>query len=281
MKKLTFLVFAVAACSLFAGSRQLMVDQEKPEMWKGMVEYKPEFARGKGPCFLLFGKYPTPLIYNKYLPVSPGKTYVLKASFRTLDPKLPASAYLGLELYDGKKRMICFRNLRNAARSESKVVSANKGDNFLIVKKFPTWKTIKVAVVAFHAKADFSDIPNFDLSPQMANMELVGEDKIKINLKRPLKKSYPAGTDIRLHSPWATTMYFLGSGWMPAGEGKSFTAVIRGFSDKPETPRDKFWKTTKYVRPFIWFGNWSKLPKPEAKLLVDGFSFEEIDTPEK
>ena len=281
MKKFILFVTAVAAFSLPAGSRQLMTGQEKPEMWKGMVKFVPEFARGRGPCFLLYGKYPTPLIYNRYIPVSPDKTYVLKASFRTLDPQLPASAYLGLELFDEHKRMIGFRNLRYAARSESKVVSANAGEKFLIVKRFPSYKTIKVAVVAFYAKADYSDIPNFDLSPQMANMELHGENEIKINLKKPLKKSYPAGTDIRLHSPWSPSMYFLGAGWMPAGEGKSFTATLRGLSDKPETPRDKFWKGTKYVRPFIWFGNWSKLPKPGAKLLVDGFSFEEIDEPEK
>ena len=59
MKKLTLFLFAIAAFSLSAGSRQLMTGQEKPEMWKGMVKYVPEFARGNGPCFLLYGKYPT------------------------------------------------------------------------------------------------------------------------------------------------------------------------------------------------------------------------------
>lgn len=279
--KLLSLLVAVSAISAFAGTRQLMVDQKNAKSWKGMVQYEPKFARGKGPCFVLFGKYPTPLIYGTYFPVSPDKIYTLKASFRSMDQKLEASGYLGLELYDENKRLLGFRNVSPFAKTESTVVSAEKGQRFLVIKKFPSFNnTIKTAVVAFNTKADFSDIPNFDLSPQSTAIKDEGEN-LKIELRSPLKKSYPAGTPVRLHSPWSPSMYYLVSGWMPAGEGKSFTVKLHGINTEPGTPRSKFWKGTKYVRPFIWFGNWNRRPKEGAKLLVDGFSFEETDMPGK
>jgi hypothetical protein len=76
-------------------------------------------------------------------------------------------------------------------------------------------------------------------------------------------------------------MYYLVSGWMPAGNGKDFTVKLQGINDKPGTGREKFWKGTKYVRPFVWFGNWNRVPGKDARLLVDGLSFEEVDTPAK
>ena len=279
--KTLILLLAAAACTVSAGTRQLLVDQDKASSWQGMVKYVPESARGKGPCFMLYGKYPTVLKYSKCFPVSPDKTYVYKASFRTLDEKYPASAYLGLELMDKNKRVLGFCNVRNYPKSESQVVSAKKGDRFLIVKKFPSFKTIKVAVVVFGAKDDFSDIPNFNISPQIASIKTEGNENLRINLKAPLKKDYPAGMAIRLHSPWTPSMYYLASGWMPAGKGKDVVVTLKGIMDMPGTPSDKFWKGTVYVRPFVWFGNWNRRPKAEARLLVDGFSFEEIDAPKK
>jgi hypothetical protein len=279
--KTLILLLAAAACTVSAGTRQLMVDQEKPESWSGrMVKFAPEHARKKGPCFMLYGRYPTSLIYNKKLPVSPDKTYVYKVSFRTLDAKFPASAYLGLELYDKNNRLMGFRNV-SVMSLESSVVSAKKGDRFMIVKKFPSFEKIKRAAIAFNARKDYSDIPNFDVSPQTVAMKADGKDNVRIEFRAPLKKSYPAGTPIRLHSPFSPSMYYLVSGWMPAGDGKDFTVKLQGINDKPGTGREKFWKGTAYVRPFVWFGNWNRIPKAEARLLVDGLSFEEIDAPGK
>lgn len=280
MNKL-FLMLSAAVFAVSAEARQLMVDQEKPESWTGkMVKFVPEHARNKGPCFMLFGRYPTSLVYKKKLPVSPDKTYIYKVSFRTLDAKHRASAYLGLELYDKNNRLMGFRNV-SVMPYESTVVSAKKGDRFMIVKKFPSFEKIKRSTLAFNAKKDFSDIPNFDISPQTVAMKADGKDNVRVEFRSPLKKSYPAGTPFRLHSPFSPSMYYLVSGWMPAGNGKDFTVKLQGINDKPGTGREKFWKGTRYVRPFVWFGNWNRVPGKEARLLVDGLSFEEVDTPAK
>ncbi len=273
---------AVTVCSgdLAAAKKteaiQLMPNQEQAASWRGKVEYSKENERGKGPCFVLYGKYPTPLIYNKFIPVDASKTYVLKASFRTLDPALPASGYMGLELYDAQKRKLCFINVAANNNTESEVVSARKGDKFLIVKMNPKWPKVKYCAVAFNVKKDFSDIPNFDVSPQCGKMSATEDGNLRVELRGKLKKDYPAGPPVRLQAPWGTTMYYLASGWMPAGDGKEFTSRISGILDKPGTSSVSFWKGTKYVRPFIWFGNWNRRPEKGAKLLIDGFSFEEI-----
>lgn len=278
MKKSLFLLAAaVVFCSGCASSKQLLVEQEKAESWTGKVEFSAEHARGKGPCFVLYGKYPTPLTYKKFIPVDPEKTYIYKLNFRSLDKALPASGYMGLMLYDANKRVIGHCHVQGFANTESEVVSARKGDNFMIVKMIKGYEKYRHAAVAFNIKKDFSDIPNFDISPQCAKMTPDKNGNLRIDLKGKLKKDYPAGTLIRLHSPWSPSMYYLAAGWMPAGEGKECTAIIRGISDKQGTHRTMFWKGTKYVRPFVWFGNWNRRPKQGAKLLVDGFSFEETD----
>lgn len=279
MKNYVFLsMLAALFFSGCASSKQLIINPEKAESWTGKVEFAPDYARDKGPCFILYGKYPTPLTYKDYIPVSPDKTYIYKVSFRTLDPKLPASGYMGLDLYDENKRKIghCHvQALLNAVDSE--VISARKGDNFLIVKMMEKYDKLRHSAIAFNARKDFSDLPNFDISPQCAKITPDKDGNLRIELKGKLKKDYPAGTPIRIHSPWSPSMYYLASGWVPANEGKDCTAILRGVMDKAGTSSKKFWKGTKYVRPFVWFGNWNRRPQKGAKLLVDGFSFEETD----
>lgn len=277
MKFFAALVIAAIVCGC-STPRQLITEPRNPAKWTGKVEYAPEHEReGKGPCFVLYGRYPTPLIYKEYFPVDPQKTYVVKASFRTLDEKLPASAYMGLELYDAQKRKICFRNVAIFKDTYSEVVSARKGDRFMIVKNNDLYLRLKHCAAAFNVKKDLSDLPNFEVSPQFGKRTLQKDGTIRIELKGKLKKSYPAGTPTRLHSPWGTTLYFLASGWMPAGDGVDRSASLYGIMTTPGTSSKQFWMGTKYVRPFIWFGNWNRRPKEGAKLLVDGFSFEEID----
>ena len=270
----------VAAAIFFGGCasyEQLMTNVDKAETWKGKVEFAPEHARGKGPCFVLYGKYPTPLVYKEFIPVEPDKTYVYKVNFRTLDPELPASGYMGLELYDENKHIIGHYNVQAHKDTDSEVVSACKGDKFLTVKMIKNYEKIKYSAVAFNVKKDYSDLPNYDISPQCSKMIPDKDGNLRIELKAKLTKDYPAGTPIRIHSPWSPSMYYLASGWMPADDGKECVAILRGIKNDAGISSKEFWKGTKYVRPFVWFGNWNRRPKQGAKLLVDGWSFESTD----
>ena len=66
-------IMLLAAGALFsnicAASKELLVDQENPKKWTGKVEFSAENARKFGPCFVLYGSYPTPLMYNDFIKI--------------------------------------------------------------------------------------------------------------------------------------------------------------------------------------------------------------------
>ena len=274
------LLLLTAGALLFTGcaaQKELVVDQTNPKKWSGKVEFSTEYARNNGPCFVLYGRYPTALIYNEYIRINPAKTYIFKVKFRSLDAALPASAYMGFELFDAQKRKLQYCHVVHTGLKHSEVVSAKKGDKFMIVKMIPDFHKIKNLRVAFNAKEDYSDIPNRDLSAACTKVEKMADGNLRLELRGALAKDYPAGTKVRFHTPYSPPMYYLTSGWMPAGEGKECTVVLSGISDKPGAPSKQFWKGAVYARPFVWFGNWNRIPKKGAKLLVDGFSLVEAD----
>ena len=283
MKILLMLILTgIAAAGLHAA--ELLTGTEEPASWKGMVQFAPGSARGRGPCFVLHGKYPTPLVYQKLIPVDPARTYEVKVSFRSVSAELPASAYLGVEIYDGQKRLIAIRNVWTRAGSESEVVSARAGDNFLTLRMIPDFAKFKACVVAFGAGKDRSDLPNFELSARCAGMKADENGNLRIELKKPLEKSYPAGTPTRFHAYYPHSMYDLVNGWVPAGPGADHTVRLYSEGHEPGGTGGKarkFWKGTRYFRPYIWFGNWNRKPKPGAKLLVDGWSVTELPSAEK
>ena len=209
---------------------------------------------------------------------------MVKVSFRSISEELPASAYLGVEIYDAQKRLIAIRNVWVKPGSESEVVSARAGDNFLTVRMIPDFAKFKACVVAFGAKKDRSDLPNYELSSRCAGMKADENGNLRIELKMPLEKSYPAGTPTRFHAYYRHSMYDLVSGWVPAGPGADHTVRLYTEGKTPGGTEGKariFWKGTKYFRPYVWFGNWNRIPKSGAKLLVDGWSVTELPSAEK
>lgn len=291
MKKWSVLsCLAVFSCTfaLSAVPRQLMVNTDQVSSWEGnMVKAAPEHARkGKGPCFILYGKYPRILSYKNLIKVSADQKYILRAHLRSLNEKLPASAYLGLNAYDKQKRRIQYANVQPIPNfnTASVLVSAKKGDKFLIIKSFSNYPKVKTHYkVAFHAQKDFSDIPNFDLSPTAKGFKLEKNGDLRIEFSKALEKDYAPGTPVRLHSHYSPGMYYLAPGWVKAG-GEERIVHLSGISTKAgvtwsRNRNYKFWKGTCYIRPFIWFGNWNRIPKKDAKLLVDGFSFE-VESPD-
>jgi len=249
-----------------------LIDSEDVSQWEGMVKPNEEVVQTGKFSFELFGKYPTELITKEYLPIDSGKTYFLSAWMRTVDEKLPASAYLGLRLYDENKRPILINNVASYSETETKLAAAvGKGDQKLFVENCPKWLEQKYSAIAFNVEQNLSDLPNRDLSPQVEKIEDEG-GRYAVSLKAPLQKDYPVGTPVRLHSPWGAPMYNTGvSGWMPA-EWKHFSVSLKGEAQSGN-PGNQFWRSTKYARVFVWFGNWDKKPEEGAKLLVDDISF--------
>lgn len=248
-----------------------LIDCEDLSMWTGKVLLNREIRRTGVFSFETFGKYPTETIVKDFIPVNPNNTYTLSCFMRSQNADKPASGYLGLRMYDKDKKAINHCNVGVYPDTQNELATAaNSGDRHLLVKQNPNWLKIKQAKIAFNAPADYSDLPSFDLSAQVAEITPDG-DRLKVTLKSPLKQAYPAGTAVRLHSPWSAPLYGIAKGWMPT-EWKEFKTVLNGESEHG-TPRDKFWRGTKYVKPFIWFGNWDKKPEEGARLLVDDIRF--------
>jgi hypothetical protein len=272
-KTLTAMLITVLLSSVTAKDikKVNLIDCENPGDWTGKVLLNKKIKRNGEYSFESFGKYPTSTEYKKFIPIDPAKTYTLTCYLRSLDPENPASAFMGVYMFDKNKQRININNVAVIKGTESELTApAVKGSKEIIVKKNPKYLKFKHWAVAFNAQTNYSDLPNFDLSSRGKAMKVEG-DKIILILRSPLKKSYQAGTRIRLHSPWGAPFYWVAQGWMP-GEWKKFSTTMKGIADYG-TPRNRFWKGTKYVKPFVWFGNYNKKPKPGAKLLIDDFTF--------
>jgi hypothetical protein len=249
---------------------RLILTSKDVAEWTGMIKINPKIKRSGIGSFELYGKYPTELISKKMIPIDLNKTYKLSAWMRTLDRQFPASAYMGLRMYDKNKHAIYINNVGVCEGTESTLLKSKAGTTELLVALNPNWEKQKYAAIAFNIEDNYQDLPNFNISPEIKKI-IKEENNYKVILKTPLKKSYPAGTKIRLHLPWGVPLYSVTYGWAPT-EWKQFSATLTGEA-LSGAPNDKFWRGTKYVRVFVWFGNYDRIPTKSARLLVDDINF--------
>ncbi|MFA6930101.1 MAG: hypothetical protein WCT05_07220 [Lentisphaeria bacterium] len=276
MKKvLVSMIFScLSLATMLARENSLpLIDSEDISAWSGKVLANREIKLSGEFSFETFGKYPTETIAKEFIPVSPDKTYSLSGFMRSLSADNPASGYLGLKMYDKDKRYIGICNVATLTKQSALSAPAAIGDLQVLVKLNLEWLEIKHSAIAFNVQKDYSDLPNFDLSPQVSEFIQDGEN-LKVVLKSALKKDYPMGTLVRLHSPWGAPLYWIAQGWM-TNEWQEFKTILKGEAEQG-TSKNKFWQGTKYVKPFFWFGNWDRIPKEGARLLVDQIRFDEI-----
>jgi hypothetical protein len=269
-KTIIMLVLGASMLNITAADENLVHCKNSAE-WEGMVKLNYQVKRSGDNSFELYGKYPTEMICKQMIPVDINKTYKLSIWMRTLDQQLPASGYFGLRMYDKNKKPININNVAVFSATETTLVAGIvKGSKELRVAKNERWLQEKYSAVAFNIETDYKDLPNFNISPQIDKIVDEGEN-YKVILRSSIDADYPAGIKVRLHSPWGNPFFWIASGWMPT-EWKQFSAILKGESPCG-IPNDKFWTGTKYVRVFIWFGNWDRIPKDGARLLVDDIKF--------
>jgi len=99
---------------------------------------------------------------------------------------------------------IFYRNSNGAVKNTLTELSEayQKGSDTVILKDNPAWKA---GWLAFNAKEDMSDLPNYTI---VAFEKFERKDgKIIITLPKAYNRSYPAGTKVRLHVDGATYPY--------------------------------------------------------------------------
>ena len=99
---------------------------------------------------------------------------------------------------------------------------AKKGDRIIKLKDASKWQK-RPSNIAFHAKADESDLPNRDLSPYVTSVEQM-DGVWEVTLRTALRKSYEAGTLCRQQS--GSPFHYIRLGANLKDEWSTFSAVI-------------------------------------------------------
>lgn len=160
--------------------------------WSGNIKY--EELDGKF-CGVVDNKgYITS---KKFFPVEPGKKYTLSGTFKSLGDETSV-VYYGFMTYDKKKRLINPYDSNIVSGSETTLAQECKaGDKTIVIKANKKWQAGHV--IAFNAKDDFSDLPNYEVIYKINKVTTEGDD-MQLELSTAVKKAYPAETKVRAHT---------------------------------------------------------------------------------
>lgn len=215
--------------------------------------------------------------YSKtYIPVDPSKTYELSGSFKSIG-KDQGRCYLGLVMYNAKKRSI-YRNSVSAYKGTITELAADVkvGDKVIQLKDCSKWHKAPLnrKIIAWNAKKDFSDLPNYATSSTLVKLEQKG-DIWEATLKRPVKKSYPAGTKVREHYTGGGYSYIAASYKPVPAKWTKFSGKVKGIA-KLGPSKKQFWPGTKYVKVVV-IVNYRAKKGSDCKTLFDDISFKEVE----
>jgi hypothetical protein len=213
---------------------------------------------------------------QELIPVDPSKTYKLSGSFKSIG-KDKGRCYLGLVMYNAKKRSINRNSISVYKDTVTELAADVKaGDKVIKLKDCSKWngKNLNRKIIAWNAKKDFSDLPNFATSSALEKLEKKG-DIWEVTLKRPVGKNYPAGTLVREHYTGGGYSYCAASYKAVPDKWTKYTATVTGIA-KYGAPRKQFWPGTKYVKAVV-IVNYRAKKDSDCKTLFDDISFEEVE----
>ena len=139
------------------------------------------------------------VLWLKKTKIDPDKYYAVSVWIKAVGDK-PSLSYMGFVNYDTKGRVINYFNADGKGALTELAEPCKITDMVVKVKDGSKWKTSTSprVIIAFDAKGDGSDLPNFNLSPAISKIEKKN-DLYEIVLAAPAGKSYPAGTGVREH----------------------------------------------------------------------------------
>ena len=166
--------------------------------WITNGEVKEE---GKAGCLILSGKN------NRAYSRQPVEFDMKKDTFQIsadVSADKPVQVYIGLIPVDKNWKEINFRNTGTVPGTFSELAEPlTKNSDTAVLKKNIAFK--KSGYIAFDAKEDNSDLPNFNLERFKSISTVNGKTVVKF--VRPIKRSYPAGSKVRCHVDGATYLY--------------------------------------------------------------------------
>ncbi len=170
-----------------------------------------------------------PMLSREFIPVKKDKKYTISGEFRMMGQKVPM-LYFGVIPYTEDGREIPFAAIQPAGPQIAVLTGeAAAGSRSVTLKNAADWKFKATCRLAFHASPDKSDLPNLDLSPAIQVSEIIfhPDHTVEVAFKSPLKKSYPAGTPVRMHLSGNSYIY-AGYG-NKKGEWMKFSRTYKSF----------------------------------------------------
>jgi hypothetical protein len=212
--------------------------------------------------------------------IDPAQAYKLSGWIKSIGAE-DSRCFLGLRMYNAKKRSIDRVNITVRKGSFTRLMAdAKKGDKVLKVSDCSKWDmrklNLKRTCLAFDAVKDFSDLPNYNISPGIEKIEKK-DNFYEVTLVKPLAKTYPDGTKIRQHYMHGGFQYCAASYKAVPKKWTQYSAVVKGLA-KYGAPNKQFWPGTKYVRIVIIL-NYQK--KGDCKALFDDISLVQVEEKKK
>ena len=242
MTKKTMLLAAVSLCgAVFAG--EVYKAEISDLVPAKSVKLEDGVFRAQSKRVWLYSK--------KVLTVDPAKKYTISGEFRFLGTA-PKSFNLGFWPLTAKNRPISPECIHAVPETETTLAAAAAvGDTSLKITDAAKWENKRAyCAVVFDAKDDFADFPNYtSVVTKKGSVKKEG-DVWEIELVKPLKKAYPAGTRIRQHLCGGTFIYPVMKYRKFSGEWEKFSGTVTGMTKS--TRSDKaFWPCTAKVRVIV------------------------------
>ena len=223
MRKL-LLMFVFAAASML-GAAEVIFDGSKVDSWADEVTEKAGVITIKGDYKVKLSK--------DFTPVTRGRKYTISGEFfiPAGAPKAQNILYFGFIPYTADGKEITHTAIATAIPYAVATLAADAkaGDKSVTLKNAADWKLLGHGCLAFNAKADRSDLPNFELSGFLDLSKTVknSDGTVTVALKTPLAKSYPAGTLVRQHRS-GNMFPYVGFG-SQTGKWITFTQTTKNF----------------------------------------------------
>ena len=215
--------------------------------------------------------------HSQIFKVDTNKTYRLSGEVRAVNINAPiGSFFLALDPSDAKGRVICATNVLGASSVAKLAAMVMDGDTTLVVEDAGMWRTVQPGnYIAFDAKADNSDLPNFDLSAEIKadGVKRLPDGKLELTLAAPLSLSYPAGTWVRLHRMGPSNIYTAGEKQLTT-QWQRLSGIISGVHPANAFGPKKWYKSTVAAQVVIFLN----APKQDGgKLEFRNVKVEEVE----
>lgn len=163
--------------------------------------------------------------------------------------EVPVTVRVGFAVYTKDMRRITTRNsiLKNEVIH---ILSSEAKSKSIIVDKCPDW--VPYSSLAYDAKEDLSDFPNFNFSEsRIDDIKELEDGKAEIIFAKPLVNPIPQGTSARVQRGSAWDYLYLNYKTIPVGEEVVIKSTIKKDDEFYEFSSKALCKGTYYISPAV------------------------------